>query len=310
MENTQTNSNLNLKSTYTPVRVGDLYKASCNRQEDGERTGKQEITGISSGFKSLDGLTGGWQNSELIILAGRPSMGKSALALNMMSNIAVNQGIPAAFFSLDSSGKHILSRLEKEEQRGDYNPLINAPLYIDDSPSLSVAELREKTQILVREHGVKIIMIDYIQLMNASGMMYDSRLEEMSIIIRSLKALAKELNIPIIAISQLNQSVGRYSNSPEFSESKRPQLCGLREYGSIVEDADMICFIHRPEYYKIMKDQYGNDTKGVAEIIIAKNRNGRRGTAYLGFIDELVKFADLPMERLEQLTHKGADIRS
>ena len=307
MENTQTNSNLNLKSAYTPVCVGDLYKASCNSREDAGKTKKQEITGISSGFKPLDDLTGGWQNSELIIMAGRPAMGKSALALNMTTNIAVHQGIPAAFFSLESSGRHIMSRLGKDGQWRDDSPLMNAPLYIDDSPSLSVAELREKAQILVREHGVKVIMIDYIQLMNASGMMYDSRSEEMSIIIRSLKGLARELNIPIIGLSQLPRN---YSANPEIPYSKRPQLCDLRECGSCEEDADMICFIHRPEYYKVYKDQYGNDMRGVAEIIVAKNRNGARGSAYLAFFDESVKFADLPKERLEQLTHNVADFRS
>ena len=164
--------------------------------------------------------------------------------------------------------------------------LYDAPLYVDDTPSLSVFELRTKARRLVREHGVKIIIIDYLQLMNASGMSFGSRQEEVSTISRSLKGLAKELNIPIIALSQLNRGV----ESREGIDGKRPQLSDLRESGAIEQDADMVCFIHRPEYYKIYQDEKGNDLKGMAEIIIAKHRNGAVGDVLLRFRGEYARF--------------------
>jgi replicative DNA helicase len=172
--------------------------------------------------------------------------------------------------------------------------LFGAPFYVDDTPSLSVFELRTKARRLVRDYGVKMIIIDYLQLMNASGMSYNSRQEEVSTISRSLKGLAKELNIPIIALSQLNRSVEqRSSSNPDSPDSKRPQLSDLRESGAIEQDADMVCFIHRPEYYKIYKDQHGNDTKGKAEIIIAKHRNGAVGDVTLRFRSEFARFLNL-----------------
>ncbi|MGL5272138.1 MAG: DnaB-like helicase C-terminal domain-containing protein, partial [Phocaeicola sp.] len=164
--------------------------------------------------------------------------------------------------------------------------LYDAPLYVDDTPSLSVFELRTKARRLVREHGVKIIIIDYLQLMNASGMSFGSRQEEVSTISRSLKGLAKELNIPIIALSQLNRGV----ENREGIEGKRPQLSDLRESGAIEQDADMVCFIHRPEYYKIFQDDKGNDLRGMAEIIIAKHRNGAVGDVLLRFRGEFARF--------------------
>ena len=164
--------------------------------------------------------------------------------------------------------------------------LYDAPLYVDDTPSLSVFELRTKARRLVREHDVKIIIIDYLQLMNASGMSFGSRQEEVSTISRSLKGLAKELNIPIIALSQLNRGV----ESREGIDGKRPQLSDLRESGAIEQDADMVCFIHRPEYYKIYTDEKGNDLHGMAEIIIAKHRNGAVGDVLLRFRGEFARF--------------------
>ena len=166
---------------------------------------------------------------------------------------------------------------------------------MDDTPSLSVFELRTKARRLVREHGVKIIFIDYLQLMNASGMSYGNRQEEVSTISRSLKGLAKELNIPIVALSQLNRSVESRLNekSGENQQAKRPQLSDLRESGAIEQDADMVCFIHRPEYYKIYTDEDGNDMHGIAEIIIAKHRNGAVGDIRLKFIGEYTRFQNL-----------------
>ena len=174
-----------------------------------------------------------------------------------------------------------------EWQQLDYKlrDLIDAPLYVDDTPSLSVFELRTKARRLVREHGVKVIIIDYLQLMNASGMSFGSRQEEVSTISRSLKGLAKELNIPIIALSQLNRGV----ENREGADGKRPQLSDLRESGAIEQDADMVCFIHRPEYYKIYELD-GKDMRGMAEIIIAKHRNGAVGDVTLRFIGQYTRF--------------------
>ena len=215
---------------------------------------------------------------------------------------------PVALFSLEMSNVQLVNRLianvceipsEKiksgqlanyEWQQLDYKlkNLMDAPLYVDDTPSLSVFELRTKARRLVREHGVRIIIIDYLQLMNASGMAFGSRQEEVSTISRSLKGLAKELSIPIIALSQLNRGV----ESREGIDGKRPQLSDLRESGAIEQDADMVCFIHRPEYYKIFQDDRGNDLRGMAEIVIAKHRNGAVGEVLLRFKGEFTRFSN------------------
>ena len=238
----------------------------------------------------------------------------TAFVLSMARNIAVTMRIPVAMFSLEMSNIQLVNRLivnvcgiegskirsgqlakhEWSQLDLNINQLRGAPLYIDDTPSLSVFELRTKARRLVRDFGVQMIIIDYLQLMNASGMSYGSRQEEVSTISRSLKGLAKELNIPIIALSQLNRSVEqRTSSNPDSPDSKRPQLSDLRESGAIEQDADMVCFIHRPEYYKIYKDQHGNDTKGIAEIIIAKHRNGAVGDVRLRFRSEYARFLNL-----------------
>ena len=263
------------------------------------------MSGIASGFHALDKITSGWQNSDLVILAARPAMGKTAFALSMAKNIAVNQNLPVAVFSLEMSNVQLVNRLIvnvceikgetlKSGQLKEYEwlqldsrikQLIGAPLYIDDTPSLSVFELRTKARRLVREHGVKVLMIDYLQLMNASGMSFGSRQEEVSTISRSLKGLAKELNIPILALSQLNRGVENREGS-----DKRPQLSDLRESGAIEQDADMVLFIHRPEYYKIYQDEAGRDLRGKAEIIIAKHRNGAVGNVLLTFRGEYARF--------------------
>lgn len=278
---------------------------------------KDGLSGLSSGFDKLDAMTSGWQNSDLIIIAARPAMGKTAFVLSMARNIAVDNKVPLAMFSLEMSNVQLVNRLIvnvcqipgekiKSGQLAPYEwsqldfkirELIGAPLYVDDTPSLSVFELRTKARRLVRDYGVQMIIIDYLQLMNASGMSYNSRQEEVSTISRSLKGLAKELNIPIIALSQLNRSVeNRVGTNPDSPESKRPQLSDLRESGAIEQDADMVCFIHRPEYYKIYKDQYNNDLKGVAEIIIAKHRNGAVGDVRLRFKGEFARFMNMDDE--------------
>ncbi len=296
-------SQQNMKKDYTQINpvIQEAYEML---QKAAART--DGLSGLSSGFHQLDKMTSGWQNSDLIIIAARPAMGKTAFVLSMAKNMAVNNKVPVALFSLEMSNVQLVNRLivnvceipgEKiksgqlapyEWGQLDYKikELYDAPLYVDDTPSLSVFELRTKARRLVREHGVKIIIIDYLQLMNASGMSFGSRQEEVSTISRSLKGLAKELNIPIVALSQLNRGV----ENREGIDGKRPQLSDLRESGAIEQDADMVCFIHRPEYYKIYTDEKGNDLHGMAEIIIAKHRNGAVGDVLLRFRGEYARF--------------------
>ena len=270
---------------------------------------KDGMSGLPTGFKELDSLTSGWQKSDLIIIAARPAMGKTALVLSMAKNIALDFEQPIAIFSLEMSNVQLVNRLivnvcqikgesvksgrlsEDEWERLDKNHklLYNSPIYIDDTPSLSVFELRTKARRLVREHNVKALIIDYLQLMNASGMSFGSREQEVSMISRSLKGLAKELNLPIIALSQLNRGV----ESRVGNEGKRPQLSDLRESGAIEQDADIVCFIHRPEYYRITEDEHGNSLVGIAEIIIAKHRNGPTGIANMRFDNEYARFQNL-----------------
>ncbi|MDR0658942.1 MAG: replicative DNA helicase [Mediterranea sp.] len=296
-------SQRNMKKDYTQINpvIAEAYQLlqKAAARADG-------LSGLESGFTGLDRMTSGWQNSDLIIIAARPAMGKTAFVLSMARNIAVNFRNPVALFSLEMSNVQLVNRLivnvceipgEKiksgqllpyEWQQLDIKlkDLIDAPLYVDDTPSLSIFELRTKARRLVREHAVKVIIIDYLQLMNASGMSFGNRQEEVSTISRSLKGLAKELNIPVIALSQLNRGV----ENREGIEGKRPQLSDLRESGAIEQDADIVCFIHRPEYYKIFQGEKGEDYRGMAEIIIAKHRNGATGDVLLRFKSEYARF--------------------
>ncbi len=265
------------------------------------------ISGIPSGFAELDKVTSGWQESTLVIIAARPAMGKTAFVLSMAKNIAVDYKIPVAMFSLEMSNVELVNRLimnvceiegnkiktgkltgeERKRLDSKINDLLGAPLYVDDTPSLSVFELQSKARKLVREHDIKLIIIDYLQLMNAQGMNFGSREQEVSTISRNLKALAKELSIPIIALSQLNRGV----ESRTGNEGKKPQLSDLRESGAIEQDADMVCFIHRPEYYHIYSDEStGLNLRGLADIIIAKHRSGGLADIYLRFEGKFTKF--------------------
>jgi len=315
-------SQQNLKKDYTQINpviaqaVEQIQKAAA--RTDG-------LSGLESGFRKLDKITSGWQNSDLIIIAARPAMGKTAFVLSMAKNIAVDFHNPVALFSLEMSNVQLVNRLisnvceipsekiksgqlaDYEWQQLDYKlrDLLDAPLYVDDTPSLSVFELRTKARRLVREHGVKVIIIDYLQLMNASGMSYGNRQEEVSTISRSLKGLAKELNIPIIALSQLNRGV----ENREGEEGKRPQLSDLRESGAIEQDADMVCFIHRPEYYKIYTSADGTDLRGLAEIIIAKHRNGAVGDVRLRFIGQYTRFENVDDNRVPPPLEGGGVMR-
>ncbi len=288
-----------------------IKEAIARIQAAAER--KEGLSGISSGFYALDKITSGWQRSDLVIIAARPAMGKTAFVLSMAKNIAVDNGVPCAVFSLEMSNVQLVNRMivnvcqipadkikngrldnyEWKQLDMKIKSLEGAPVYIDDTPSLSILEFRTKARRLVRDHGVQIIIIDYLQLMNAQGMSFFSREGEVSLISRSLKGLAKELDIPIIALSQLNRGVEN-RGAQNTVDGKKPQLSDLRESGAIEQDADMVCFIHRPEYYKIYQDPTsGKDLRGVAQIIIAKHRNGATGDVDLKFRGEYAKFMNL-----------------
>ncbi|AZA72773.1 replicative DNA helicase [Chryseobacterium indoltheticum] len=274
---------------------------------------KEGISGVPSGFRDVDKETGGWQNSDLIIIAARPAMGKTAFILSMARNIAVEYKIPMALFSLEMASVQLITRMiasetkisseklrkgtldDEEWQRlfSNVSELENAPLYIDETPSLSIFDFRAKCRRLVMQHGVRLIMVDYLQLMTAGGGGKGSgnREQEISMISRSLKAIAKELNVPVIALSQLSRSV-------ETRPGKRPQLSDLRESGAIEQDADIVSFIFRPEYYKITvwdNDEDGAETptENQAELIIAKHRNGATADVRLSFLKHFAKFGNI-----------------
>lgn len=281
-----------------------LTKAAAN---------KGGLTGLPTGFAKLDDMTAGWQASDLVIIAARPAMGKTAFALSLVRNIAVDHNIPVGFFSLEMSNVQLVNRLmanvceidskkilngqfDKQEWKqldDNISRLQEAPIYLDDTPGMSIFELRTKARRMVREKGVKIIMVDYLQLMNANGAKFGSRQEEVSTISRSLKGLAKELDIPVIALSQLNRDVEKRDNNNDSGvDSHVPQMSDLRESGAIEQDADMIIFIHRPEYYRNYVDAQGNDTRGKAQIVIAKHRKGATGDVFLDFKGQYTKFQD------------------
>jgi len=312
------------------LAIKDIMPLAFNRIVEASKE-ESNTTGVASTFSHLDKITSGWQRSDLIIIAARPSMGKTAFVLTMAKNMASNK-IPVGFFSLEMSNIQLVNRLivnaaelpgEKIKSgklnQEEFNQLSigigkieNIPLYIDDTPSLSILELRTKARRLVSEHGVKIIIIDYLQLMNATGMSYQNREGEVSMISRSLKGLAKELDIPIIALSQLNRNVESRGakDSENKLEAKKPQLSDLRESGAIEQDADIVCFIHRPEYYKLFEDPItGKDLHGIAQIIIAKHRNGATKDIDLYFANDYAMFLDDKTE-YERLRQKAGETAS
>jgi replicative DNA helicase len=276
-----------------------------------EIANKEGLSGIPSGFDKLDKLTSGWQPSDLIIVAARPGMGKTALTLSMARNIAVNNNQGVAFFSLEMSSVQLITRLissetglsseklrtgklekhEWEQLNVKVKALETAPLFIDDTPSLSIFDLRAKARRLASQHGIKLIIVDYLQLMTAGTSQKGggNREQEISTISRNLKALAKELNVPVIALSQLSRAVETRGGS------KRPILSDLRESGAIEQDADIVSFIYRPEYYKIEEwdDDERSPTEGQAEFIVAKHRNGGLDNIRLKFVGNLGKFENL-----------------
>lgn len=265
------------------------------------------MSGVPSGFTDLDRLTLGWQPTDLVIIAARPSMGKTAFVLTLARNIAVDFDRGVAFFSLEMGAVQLMTRLLIGEsglesrllKTGKLSPdqwkhlenstkaLKAAKLFIDDTPALSIFEFRSKARRLKAQHDIQIIIIDYLQLMTAATSDgHGNREQEVAMISRSLKAIAKELDVPILALSQLNRSVESRGGS------KRPQLSDLRESGAIEQDADIVAFIHRPEYYGLSTDEEGQSTAGLAEIIVAKHRNGAVDTVKLRFRSEQAKFVD------------------
>ena len=267
------------------------------------------LTGVPSGLTALDRVTNGWQSSDLIIIAARPGMGKTAFTLTSLRNAAVDHDIPVAFFSLEMGAVQLVNRLISAEaelesdklRKGNLQEhewqqlhhrirkLSNAPIYMDDTPGLSILELRAKCRRLKAQHDIQIIVIDYLQLMSGDtgAKKAGNREQEIASISRALKGIAKELNVPVIALSQLSRAVESRGGN------KRPQLSDLRESGSIEQDADQVMFLYRPEYYDIQEYEDGTPAAGTCEMIIAKNRHGSTDDVRMRFIGKFTKFCDL-----------------
>lgn len=272
------------------------------------------ISGVPTGFFALDKLTSGWQRSDMIVIAARPAMGKTAFVLSMARNTAVDHNQGVAIFSLEMSSVQLVKRLIASETRlsaeklrkGDLrddefqqlhtriSKLATAPLYIDDTPGISIFDLRAKCRRLKMQYDIQVVIIDYLQLMTAGGKTQGNREQEISSISRSIKEIAKELNVPMIALSQLSRSVEQRGGD------KKPVLSDLRESGAIEQDADIVSFIYRPEYYGFMQDEDGNSNAGVGEIIIAKHRNGALDSVRLRFIPQYARF-----DNFEQFDNSG-----
>lgn len=300
-------SEINIRKNYADMR-SIMHEAIMELET--KKNQADGLTGIPTGFTALDRLTSGWQKSDLVIIAARPGMGKTAFIVSAMRNAAVDFGKAVAIFSLEMSSIQLVNRLISAEaelesekikkgnlEEYEWSQLIHktaklsdAPIFIDDTPALTILELRAKSRKLVAQHNVGLIIIDYLQLMTGDASKSGgggNREQEIASISRSLKNIAKELNIPIIALSQLSRAVEVRGGD------KRPQLSDLRESGSIEQDADMVIFLYRPEYYGITADEEGNSMQGVGEVIIAKHRNGSLDTVRLKFIGKFTKFCDL-----------------
>ncbi|MBI1768411.1 MAG: replicative DNA helicase [Bacteroidetes bacterium] len=294
-------SDSNLRKNYDNMK-SLMFRAIQELQE--KKNHKDGLTGIPSGFSRLDRVTSGWQKSDLVIIAARPGMGKTAFIVSALRNAAVDFNHAVAIFSLEMASLQLVNRLISAEaelesekiKKGNLaefewqqlvhktNRLSSAPIFIDDTPALSILELRAKCRRLKAEHNIQLIVIDYLQLMK--GEAGGNREQEIASISRALKGIAKELNVPVIALSQLSRGVETRGGD------KRPQLSDLRESGSIEQDADIVMFLYRPEYYKITEYEDGTPSQGVAEVIIAKHRNGSLDSVRLKFIGKYTKFAD------------------
>lgn len=298
-----------LTSSFTTGKVLNSMQLWKQLEEKNETIKKQKgINGVPSGFTGIDEMTAGWQNSDLIILAARPSMGKTSLAVNIATNAAVDFNIPTLIFSLEMSALQLYTKMASAQSNISNNKfsrkgiepelfikvaekcskLMVAEMYIDDTPGLSLMEMRSKARKYKREKDIKLIVVDYLQLMEGDrGNKNGNREQEVSAISRGLKKLAKELDVPIIALSQLSRG------TEQRGGEKKPQLSDLRESGAIEQDADVVMFVHRPEYYGIKELADGRSTKGVSEIIFAKHRNGPIGSVELYFIAYLTKFVNV-----------------
>lgn len=293
----------NIKKNYD--RLDDVLKLAIQQIEEAAKN-SDGVSGVPTGFKDLDRITSGWQKSDMIVLAARPGMGKTAFVLSMARNTAVDYNQGVAVFSLEMSSVQLVNRLIASEtgisseklRKGNLaehefrqlheriGKLSKAPLFLDDTPALSVFDLRAKCRRLKRQHDIKMVIIDYLQLMNAGNAGKGNREQEISTISRSIKEIAKEIEVPIIALSQLSRSVETRGGS------KIPLLSDLRESGAIEQDADIVTFIYRPEYYGLTEDEDGMPTQDRGDIIIAKNRHGSLDTVQLKFVKHLVKFTN------------------
>ncbi len=293
-----------LKNKFTPVRevLTEAFERIDTIHKDKD---KGALRGVPSGFRDMDNITAGFQKSDLLILAARPSMGKTSFALNLAENAAINEKIPVAIFSLEMSKEQLVDRLLSSQAGVDswklrtgnlsdddfpkigyaMGVLSEAPIFIDDSAGANIMEIRAKARRLQMEHGLGMIIIDYLQLMEGKGRSDGNRVQEISEISRSLKGLARELQVPIIALSQLSRAV-------EHRDNKRPQLSDLRESGSIEQDADIVMFLYRDEYYNP-----DSDRKGITEVLLKKHRNGPTGAIELFFNPSQMRFADLETKR-------------
>lgn len=306
----------NLRRSYE--RMPDLLQEAIEQIRIASRT-EDHMMGVPTGFTELDRVTGGWQKSDLIVIAARPGMGKTAFVLSMARNMAVDYKRPVAFFSLEMNALQLVTRLissetqlssdklkrglletyEWEQLNSKIVNLTEAPLIIDDTAALSIFELRAKARRLKQQYDINLIVIDYLQLMSIGGDSKGNREQEISNISRSLKSLAKELNIPVIAISQLSRAVETRGGS------KRPILSDLRESGAIEQDADLVVFIYRPEYYKIEYFEDQSPTKDAAEILIAKNRNGALKDIRLKFIGRFARFENFDSGDFDLSTYQA-----
>jgi len=304
-------SETNIRRNYADIRS---IMAEAMHELESRKEHKSGITGVATGFTELDRITSGWQKSDMVIIAARPGMGKTAFMLSAMRNSAVDHGQAVAFFSLEMSAVQLINRLISAEAElesdkikkgnlADYEweqlihksgKLTEAPIFIDDTPALSIFELRAKCRRLKAQHDIKLVIIDYLQLMTGdTSKGGGNREQEIASISRALKNIAKELNVPVIALSQLSRAVETRGGD------KRPQLSDLRESGSIEQDADMVMFLYRPEYYGITEDENGMPTAGTGEVIISKHRNGSLGSVQLKFIGKFTKFDNLETNPFE-----------
>ena len=307
------------------LSLGDILHKAIKHIET-LKANENQFSGVPSGIADLDRITGGWQKSDLVIVAGRPGMGKTAFVVSIARNAAIDFGKAVALFSLEMSSVQLVTRLISSEseiasekiRKGDLQEfeweqlrvkterLAEAPIFIDDTPSLSIFDFKAKARRLKSQHNIELIIVDYLQLMKGDDKNIGNREQEISYISRSLKALAKELDIPVIALAQL-------SRNAERREGHRPQLSDLRESGSIEQDADMVGFIYRAEYYGLNEDESGNSTQGIGEFIIQKHRNGPTDVVKMRYQGEFTKFSSLNDSLINDnfsFTDRGGDAGS